>query len=166
MVNMFRHYPQPDDYKPDNYPKHRRYKKLEIMAGETAIHSFDIPFNVEDDCTMVEVIYKLGIEPVVIKNNMFYLDILVNDDDTSVVTCKLTPDDTLLFKNTALDTHVQLKFYMNDGSIVYSEIYKVFVKDSLDAVNRKDKPFPQDDIDAEDTEGEQVALGGYGYTED
>ena len=31
----------------------------------------------------------------------------------------------------------------------YSEIYKVFVKDLLDTVNRKAKPFSQDDIDAE-----------------
>ena len=39
----------------------------------------------------------------------------------------------------------------NDRSIVYSEIYKIFVKDSLDAVNIKDKPFLQNAIDAEDS---------------
>ena len=37
----------------------------------------------------------------------------------------------------------------NYRSIAYSEIYKIFVKDSLDAVNRKAKPFLQDIIDAE-----------------
>ena len=37
----------------------------------------------------------------------------------------------------------------NYRSIAYSEIYKIFVKDSLDAVNRKAKPFLQDIIYAE-----------------
>lgn len=41
----------------------------------------------------------------------------------------------------------------NDRSIAYSEIYKIFVKDSLDAVNRKAKPFLQDIIDAEYVSG-------------
>ena len=41
----------------------------------------------------------------------------------------------------------------NDRSIAYSEIYKIFVKDSLDAVNRKAKPFLQDDTGAEYVSG-------------
>lgn len=39
----------------------------------------------------------------------------------------------------------------NYRPIAYSEIYKIFGKDSLDAVNRKAKPFLQDTIDAEDS---------------
>ena len=41
----------------------------------------------------------------------------------------------------------------NDRSIAYSEIYKVFVKDSLDAVNRKAKLFLQDGTGAEYVSG-------------
>ena len=37
----------------------------------------------------------------------------------------------------------------NNSSIVYGEIYKIFVKDSLDAANRKDKSFSQDAVGAE-----------------
>ena len=37
----------------------------------------------------------------------------------------------------------------NNSSIVYSEVYKIFVKDSLDAANRKDKSFSQDAVGAE-----------------
>lgn len=51
----------------------------------------------------------------------------------------------------------------NDRSIAYSEIYKIFGKDSLDAVNRKAKPFLQDIIDAEDISGGYVALDGCSY---
>ena len=51
----------------------------------------------------------------------------------------------------------------NNSSIVYGEIYKIFVKDSLDAVDRKDKPFLQDCIDAEYVSGGYVALDGCSY---
>ena len=166
MVEMFKNYPQPKGYVPDNYPKCRHIKPIEIMCGETATHSFEVPFNVEDSCSMVEVIYRFGLKPILIKNNMFHLDILINDDNTSVVSCTLKPEETLLFKNSVLDTHVQLKFYMENGTISYSEIYKVFVKDSLDATNRTEQTFPEDDIDGTDDAGEAVALGGYGWTED
>ena len=142
MSDMFRHYPQPDEYIPNNYPRCHCHKPLEIMAGETVIHSFEIPFNVEEDCQIVEIIYKLGLEPVLIKNNFDnsdYFEIHAEDEGRpSVVSCTLHPAETLLFKNTALDTYVQLKFYMKDHSIMYSEIYKVKVRDALDA-NRKNE---------------------------
>ena len=43
--------------------------------------------------------------------------------------------------------------HWNNSSIVYGEIYKIFVKDSLDAVNRKAKPFLQDGTGAEYVSG-------------
>lgn len=51
----------------------------------------------------------------------------------------------------------------NDRSIIYSEIHKIFSKDSLDAANRKDKPFLQDAIDTEYVSGGYVALDGCSY---
>lgn len=54
----------------------------------------------------------------------------------------------------------------NDRSIAYSEIYKIFSRDSLDAANRKDKPFSQDAIDAEDISGGYVALDDCSYIKD
>ena len=51
----------------------------------------------------------------------------------------------------------------NNRSIAYSEINKIFGKDPLDAVNRKDKPFLQDIIDAEDISGGYVALDDCSY---
>ena len=156
MVDMFRNYPQPDDYKPNNYPKCHCRKPLEIMAGETTVHSFDVPFNVEDETTMVEVIYQLGTKPIIIKNNMMHLDITVLENNTSIVTCTLKPNETALFRNTLLDTKVQLKFYMDNGMVTYSEIYKVKVSDSLDVNGREDKQ----------QSGMIAGLAGYGYTED
>ena len=156
MVDMFRNYPQPEDYKPNNYPKCHFRKPLEIMAGETTVHSFDVPFNVEDDTSLCEVIYRLGTETVIVKDSAMYLDITVLDNGTSIVTCTLKPEETLIFKNTALDTYVQLKFYMNNGMITYSEIYRVKVTDALDI--SYEKPASK--------QGMIAGLGGYGYTED
>ena len=167
MVEMFRNYPQPDDYKPDNYPKCWHFKQIEIMTGETAIHTFEVPFNVEDECQVCEVIYKLGLEPVIIKTSLYDLEIEVEQDGSSIVICRLKPEETLLFKDTVLDTHVQLKFYMEDGQVSYSDIYKVYVKDSLDSNHMPEpKPLQPDDIVADDSDEDEYTTGGYGYTED
>lgn len=165
MLDMFKNYPQPDDYKPNNHPKchNRERERLEIMTGETATHTFDVPFNVVTECSMVEVIYKLGASTVIIKNSSICLDI-ISEERRSIITCKLAPEDTLLFKNTALNANAQIKFYMADGSVTYSEIYKVRLRDSLDATNRQ--KMPEADAGAEGSDGEKIALGGYGWTED
>ncbi len=156
MTDMFRNYPQPDDYKPNNYPKVRIFKPTEIMCGETAIHTFEVPFNVEEKCSMYEVIYKLGLEPIIIKNSIYDLEAETTDKATSFITCVLKPADTLCFKNTALETRVQLKFYMNDGTVSYSEIYKVYVRDALDAGGRETV-----------NKNSMIAgIAGFGYTED
>ena len=147
MLEMFKNYPQPADYKPDNYPKCRKPRIIEIMAGETAIHTFEVPFNIDANCNKIEVIYKLGINPVIIK---YKLDTVINHDNTSSITCTLTPEETLLFKSTFLAAKVQLKFYMKDGSIVYSEIYNIRVSQALDAENRpegSDSDSSEDEID-------------------
>lgn len=130
-MSMFDNYPQPKDYIPNNRPKCHKPFKLDIMVGETAIQSFDIPFNVEEVCTDWKIIYKMGVDVVLIKEKQD-IDVVTEDDGTSILTCTLTPTETTLFSSTILDTHVQIKFIMKTNEIVYSEIYKVNVRDSLD----------------------------------
>ena len=68
----------------------------------------------------------------------------------------LKPADTIVFKNTGLDTKVQVKFYMKDGTIAYSDVYDVEVVDSLDANGRGSA-----------NKNTMIAgLAGFGYTED
>lgn len=131
MSEMFKNYPQPDDYTPNNRPECVEPFRIDIMTGETAIHTFEIPFNVDEDCSNVEVIYKLGISPKIIKNKDA-LEVTIDEDNNSIITCKLSPNETKLFENTSLDAQVQVKFYMNDESIVFSEVYKVYITDSLE----------------------------------
>ena len=69
MNEMFKNYPQPENYIPDNRPKCIKPCGINIMTGESAIHSFEIPFNVEEDCKYIEIIYKLGLDIVILKTN-------------------------------------------------------------------------------------------------
>lgn len=150
---MFDRYPQPADYIPDNRPKCCKPFKLDIMAGETAEHSFEIPFNVEDSCKLVEVIYKLGLTDVLIKSSS-EIEIQETGHGNSLITVKLNEEETSIFANTLLDAKVQIKFYMVNDTIAYSEIYNVKLMTALD----KDR--------AEPIPPQPGVLGGLGYTED
>lgn len=138
---MFDLYPQPDDYIPNNRPRPRKEHKLTIMTGEDAIHTFEVPFDVEKDCITVSVIYKLGLDVVVVKYKSS-LDIHVYDDDWphSSITVKLDRNETELFFKTCRSAKVQLKFVMADGSIQFSEIYPIKLEDSL--ANNSEHPVP------------------------
>lgn len=155
---MFDAYPQPDDYIPNNRPRPRKEFKLDIMTGETASHTFDVPFDVEADCQEVEVLYKLGLK-IVLNKNSSELEIQPMTKEccgkqiqyTSII-CHLSAQETLLFNNQVLNTRVQLRFTMNDGSITYSEIYPVKVVDSLNG--EEVPPVPP------------MVVTGFGWTED
>ena len=125
-MGMFDLYPKTET--PDNRPKCPRHFHLDIMTGENASHSFEVPHRVLENSSKIEVIYKLGIEVKLVKE-VAPEDI---DDNDNVVTVKLSPEDTELFAKTLLTTNVQLKFTMDDGSTLFSEIYRVNVTDSLE----------------------------------
>lgn len=154
MSEMFDNYPQPEDYIPNNRIKPIKIEKLTIMTSETAIHTFNLPINIEQECEEVEVIYKLGIKPLVIKNS-YSLEIIINEDNTSTINCTLLPEETSLFANSTLNARVQIKFYMNDGIVTFSDIYPIKVTTSLE--NNRTAPTPGTDI---------IYGVGYGYTED
>ena len=137
MGNMFNNYPQPANYIPNNRIKTIEKFELDIMTGESASHTFEVPLDVEGECSNVEVIYKVGINVVLVKD-MSELDIEpepVASGETPTYTfiiAHISPEETLLFNDTLLDTFVQLKFVLNDGDVLYTEIYPVNVVDSLD----------------------------------
>ena len=142
MGKMFDLYPQPSDYVPNNRPRHCKPWGLNIMTGETSSHTFEIPFDVETECTDVKVIYKVGLEVVLVKD-FEDLHITLEDKEIEIageiehiirsfITDEVSPEETLLFGNTLLDSSVQLKFSMKTGETTYREIYRVVVVDSLD----------------------------------
>lgn len=146
-MEMFDNYPQTEV--PNNRCKCFPEFHLDIMTGETASHTFEIPFNVKTDCLKCEVLYKLGIKLILQKSEG--LEILETDKG-SVVTCKLSAQETALFGHTCLDAKVQLRFTMNNGAILYSDIYNVSVTDSL-WTDSEVPPVP-------------IIVTGFGWTED
>lgn len=159
-MGMFDNYPQPDDYIPNNRPKPMHKHEITIMTGETASHTFDVPFDVLDHsfgCANIEVNYKLGLDIVVTKYwSQLEIETLEKHGfKYSSITVHLSPEETSRFHNTLLAANVQMKFVMLDNSIQYSEIYPIKVEDSLDG-NQEPGPVPPHP---------QVNLG-FGWTED
>lgn len=151
MSEMFKNYPQPADYIPNNRPQSIIAEKITIMTGETSEHSFELPFNVHRECLNLEVIYKLGLEDIIVRE-LSDLEVEITKDDTTMIICKLSPAETNLFRNTFLDANLQLKLYLVDGSVAFSDVYKIYVTNSLDT---GETPPPSPGV-----------LGGLGYTED
>lgn len=152
MSDMFRNYPQPEGYTPNNRIRCHGRKPITLMAGETTTHTFDVPFDIKKDTTNLEIIYKLGLSPVLVKDET---EVEIGDYDEekhqSVLTCVISSEESKLFADTLLKASVQIKFIMTDGSTLYTEIYTIKLKDALDIGG--DAPTPS-------------IIVGIGYTED
>ena len=138
MSDMFDFYPS--EHAPDNRFRCIPKRIITIMAGETATHSFEIPDNIQGQEIKdieYEAIYKLGLDVVLVKTKEESELPLDDDCPITIITWNLSPEETLLFKDTLLDAHVQLKFKFNDNSILYSDIMKVFLQDALDVSKNK-----------------------------
>ena len=155
MVEMFKNYPQPEGYKPDNYPKCHKKNDLVIMTGESASHTFEVPFNVETETLDFDVLYQLGIELIITKNKAQCTTTTDEEANKSFITCNLVPAETLAFKNTTLKARVQIRFWLKDYTYAYTEIYDIKLMNSLDASEEiKPTPVPP------------TIIKGIGYTED
>ena len=136
-IDMFKLYDDTTGYTPDNRPKHREKKQVTIMVGETTVHSFDVPFGVTDGkitgVLSFRALYKLGVEVVLIKDGSDATVEYNEEREVTTITWTLSPSDTLKFKHTYLDTHVQLEFVLDDHSISYTDVLKVKILNSLDS---------------------------------
>ena len=132
MSEMFKNYPQPEDYIPNNRPRCCRHHPINLMTGETTSHSFDIPFDVKEDTLDYKVIYKLGIN-IVIEKGKDELELSEYDVERheTTITCELSSEETSLFKFTSLNAYVQIQFTMKDNSTVFTEIYPIKILNSL-----------------------------------
>lgn len=150
MSDIFKHYPQPENYIPNNYPKYHAPQQLEIMAGETALHTFEVPMNVDEAVIDYQIIYKLGITPLFYKDKSETTCEYDEEHHRSIISCSLTPAETRAFANTVLDAKVQIKFLMVGGTTAYTEVYQIKLSNGLDAENHYPTPV----------------IGNMGYTED
>lgn len=151
MSDMFKNYPQPSDYTPNNRRIPIPKDIITIMSGETTTHSFEVPLDYEKDIVDYRAIYKLGLEVVLEKTMEECAPVYDKNRMMSILTWKLSPSETMLFRNTLLDAKVQLRFSLIDGSIAFSDIMDIKLEDSLQSAI---PPSPQ------------VVDIGYGWTED
>ena len=133
---MFKNYPQPDYYIPNNRRIRLPKDTITIMIGETTVHSFEVPLickdssnpNVLSDVTDFKAIYKLGLD-VILEKSKDECDILIDEErHSSILTWVLSPSETKLFESalqnpyedskikvkSLLDCQVQLKFEVKE----------------------------------------------------
>ena len=115
----------------------------DIIIGATNTHPFKQPFLFSSFVKKFEVIYKQGLTEVLTKtydmqSNEYREDIIIHEFDEkgfTILKVILSPEESSLFKNSVLECQVQLKFYMLDDSILYSDVYDIWVKSPLDDKN-------------------------------
>jgi len=152
-MSMFDRYDNiPEGYIPNNRPIKIEPRHIAIMMGETTTHSFELPFNAAEVCRDVEIIYKQGLHEVFHKSGSALEILPTHGGHCSIVSCHLGSGETSYFRDNVLDVKVQLKFYMKDYTVAFSEIYDVEVTASLET---SCAPGPGPGI-----------IYGFGYTED
>lgn len=136
---MFDNYPQPSDYIPTNMDCKSPPKFITIMAGETTVHSFEIPFNIEEEMLDYNIIYRLGSSNVIIKTKE-EIEVIPYDEDLgfSILTSKLSADETAIFANTFLSCEIQIKLVLSDGSTIFTDKYPVELSTAVSAYERGD----------------------------
>ena len=91
----------------------------EIVAGETCVQMFHLPFKYSEVVNFADILYTQGFEPL-IQKCCCSLEIIEEDNNSSVVKSVLYPGESLAFTDTLLDSFVQLKLTLKDGRVVYS----------------------------------------------
>lgn len=114
----------------------------DIVIGATNTHLFNAPFLLSEYCEKIEIIYRQGLDIKPLNkiydfriNELVQNGIEVEECDEkeySIVKVTLTPEESNMFKNNVLECQAQMKLYMPDNEILYSDSYDIDVKSPLD----------------------------------
>lgn len=133
------------NYIPDNRARFLcRDEQDEIVVGGSATHVFKLHFLASKVCATenwFEIVYKQSIDPVLICDSqtpgVIVEETLPNDfepDGTTVISVTLSPETTKLFVPHR-DTFAQIRIKLNDNSIIFGDINKINVVDTLENNN-------------------------------
>ena len=131
MGKMFDSYDNPTNETPDNIICFLGVDEDvldRITHGATNIHYFKLPVDIEDVKDYV-VSYKQGLE-IILEKQFGECEIEILDNEV-YLKCILTPEESRLFNFYNKDTFIQLSLKLQDDSIVYSDIYRLEMVDSL-----------------------------------
>lgn len=115
----------------DNRTKTLSENKIdEIIIGSTTIQTFTVPVVYSKVAKELQIIYNQGIETVL---TLASSDVNIQESDSST-TIKITlkPDQTCLFKETCLNSRVQLKFVALDETVTYTSKKDIKIINPLD----------------------------------
>lgn len=101
----------------------------DIIIGSTVRHIFNLPFNFDNYIESCSVIYKQGLEVVLIKTDYEIYETPMR----ATITVILSPEETRLFTKDSLDTYVQLKVVTTPGDVLYNKPSRIKVKKPTDS---------------------------------
>ena len=108
-----------------------------IVPGADCDHIFELPFSYRGNISSCLVIYKQGLE-VIHTHFVNYNNDVLDDEYSEHPSCKirvhLTPEITIKFKSTLLNTYAQLKMTTDneEPELLYGDIHHIWVRKPLD----------------------------------
>jgi len=127
-ISIFDNYQDLSDYVPDNRPIIICQDTDNFIIGGTCTFTFEFKLD-ENDIKDIQFIYKEGISTLYIKEKN-ELD-LEQKDDILFVSSTLTSEETKNV-NPLRNLFIQVKFTLNDDTIVYSNDVKLKIVETLD----------------------------------
>lgn len=132
-TKMFNNYPQPADYIPNNREcKCCCDEQDTIIVNGTTVHTFKLNFSFSELCESFEVIYKSGLDDVITINSLALgapFEITEEDGKTNIL-ITLSPDNTQIFSKYR-DAYVQMKLCMKDKTVIFGDLNKLTVIETL-----------------------------------
>lgn len=124
MSDIFKNYPQPDDYVPNN----RQCDcaccdgKDQIIIGGTTLHTFKLKFLYSEECDGFDIIYRQSLDKeLIISSSSLGAPYEMEEvDGKTLITVTLSPETTSEF-HPFRDTFAQIKLYMKDGSVIFGD---------------------------------------------
>lgn len=115
---------------PDNRPIVKDEDRDSITRGATCTHIFKLPFPCAGYVQDLSIIYKQGLEIVLIKD---FIDCTVTETPyKSIIAVDLLPTDTLKFEQNLLDVYIQIKVLTINNETLYNTPIKLILEQTLD----------------------------------
>ncbi len=100
-----------------------------IIVGATCEHIFEVPFSFNNYVKNCTIIYKQGFDTIL---EVFVEPSWVTETPYgSKIHVTLTPNQTKIFRDTVLNTFVQLRVETLDDKLLYDDPHLIWVKEPL-----------------------------------
>lgn len=113
-----------------NFLKEEQYE--EITIGADCTNTFEFDFIYSDVVFSSKIFYRQGLADIVYETDLSANNYLQDEkENKSYLTVRLPLDITSLFRKTNLDTFAQVRFELKSGNVIFSDKYKIIIKEPL-----------------------------------